>query len=223
MSVKKYMLALCMLATATTASADWTGGVEAGASFGSSDSPAIRFYANNSADPLSHYMYLDYIRESGSNNYRLGYNPTFRISHSVYSFGRFSVEEDEPSGIEREFEASVGVGNNLFSRGNTRVQVEAGVGAQHLRFVDNSSDETDGFAFLAGNLRTSVLALLRFDASVGAKLNGDSTTLDGEAGFSIPIGPNTQLRYVYQVQRFNFDDRENIVDEDTFFTVSYGF
>lgn len=226
MTVKKHLLAISLFTSAITitsnASADWSGGIEAGAVLGSSDRPALRFYANNASNPLSHYAYIDWIRESGGSNYRIGYNPTFRVSHSIYSFGRFSLEQDDPSGVDREINAYLGVGNNLFQRGNTRIKIEAGLGAQQLQF-DDSSDETDGFAFVSGSLRSSLLALLRFDASVSAKANDESRNFEGEAGLSIPIAPGTKLRYVYQVQRYNFDGRENIVNEDNFFKVSYGF
>ncbi len=222
MTVIKFAIAFFLITTTTIARADWTGGIEAGARFGSDNRPAFRFFASNNSDPLSHYAYLDWIRESSGSNYRIGYNPTFRVSHSIYSFGRFSVEQDDPSGVDRDIEAYLGVGNNLFQRGNTRVKIEAGIGAQQLQFND-STEETDGFGFLSGSLSSSLLALLRFDAAVSAKANGDSANFEGEAGFSIPIAPGTKLRYVYQVQRFNFDDRENIVTEDSLFKVSYGF
>lgn len=227
MYTAKKCLALLVLTTVGNAHADWTGGIEAGARLGSDDKPTLRFYANNQSDPLSHYAYLDWIRSSNGNNYRLGYDPTFRISQSVYSFGRFSLEQDDPGGVEREIDALVGIGNNLFQRGNTRIKVEAGLGGRQLTFTDadtnQSDDQTDGFVFLSGSLSSSLLALLRFDASINTKANDGQTTVDGEAGLSIPIGPGTSLRYVYAVKRYNFDDRENIVSEDSFFKVSYGF
>lgn len=220
-----YFPGLCftgLLCTANIASADWSGGIEAGARFGSDDGPTLRFFAKNTSDPLSHFAYLDWIRDPDGSNYRIGYNPTFRVSHSIYSFGRFSLEEDDPGELDREIDAYVGIGNNLIQRGNTRIKLEVGLGAQQLTF-DDSSDETDGFVFVASSMSSSLLALLRFDAFVSAQANGESTSIEGEAGFSIPIAPGTKLRYVYQVQRFNFDDRENFVNEENFFKISYGF
>lgn len=220
--VKKVILPVCLLCLTNLVHADWSGGIEAGARIGSDDRPALRFFATKTSNPWTHFAYLDWIRESGGSNYRIGYDPTFRISHSFYSFGRFSVEIDDPDGIEREFDALAGVGNNLFQRGNTRVKIEAGLAAQHLRFED-STEQTDGFTFVSAGVNSSLLKLLRFDASLTTKLNDESTEFEGEAGFSIPIGPGTKLLYVYQFQRFNFDDRANIVSEDNFFTISYGF
>ena len=59
---------------------------------------------------MSHFIFLDWIRESGSSNFRVGYNPTYRISNSFYSFGRFDLETEDPDGIDREINAVVGVG-----------------------------------------------------------------------------------------------------------------
>lgn len=209
---------------AGNSNADWDGGIEAGTRLDSGQrNPALRFFARNQAEPLSHYLYLDWIRQSGGSNYRIGYNPTFNISRSVYSFGRFSIEEDDPDGIEREIDVEVGIGNNLFQRGNTRFKVEVGLGARQLTF-DGIEDTTDeGFFLLAGTLSTRVLALLRFNASVDTKVGNDQTTLDGEVGVSIPIGPATSLHYIYSATRFELDGQDDLVNEDAFFTIRYGF
>ena len=131
-SIRHCSFALLAYATALSAHADWSGGIEAGAQLSSTDRPALRFYANNDSLPLSHFIFLDWIRESGNSNFRVGYNPTYRISSSFYSFGRFDIEEDDPDGIDREINALVGVGNNLFNRGKTRVKAEVGIGARQL-------------------------------------------------------------------------------------------
>jgi len=223
-------LSVCACGTAT---ADWTGGIEAGTSLGSGDRPTLRFYANNRATPLSQYVYLDWIRENGGNQYRLGYNPTWAISQSVYSFGRFSIEKDGSDAIERDIDAMVGIGNKLFQRGSTQVKVEAGIGGQHLRYDQSAlidpitgestapSSTTDGFFFATGNIRSSLLALLRFDASLQAKSGSDLNILDGEVGLSIPIGPGTALRYVHQY-KYN-DSLDDKTSDDSFFKVTYGF
>jgi len=222
--VRQLSVAFLSLCAAGSVSADWTGGIEAGARLGSEERPALRLYANNDSDPMSHYAYLDWTRSSGGSSYRLGYNPTFNISKSVYSFGRFSVEQDKSSTIESEIDALVGIGNNLFQRGNTRIKVEAGIGGQQLTF-DEADDETRGFVFLSGGMSSSLLALLRFDASINTKASDGQTQLDGEVGLSVPVGPGTSLRYVYEVKRYNFEDpnRDDIKNNDSFFKVSYGF
>lgn len=204
--------------------AQWNGGIEAGARLGSDDGPALRFFARNQSEPLSHYLFLDWIRDSGGSNYRLGYNPTFKISESVYSFGRFSIEDDDPSEIDREIEAVLGLGNNLFSRGSTRVKAEAGIGARQLTFDDDTDSSENGFVFLGGSVISNALPFVRFDASLNAQAGTDQNALDGEAGISVPIFPGVFLRYAYSVTRFDIDGIEdNIVTRESFVTLTYGF
>lgn len=226
-SVRQFSFALIALTTTGKANADWSGGIEAGLQLDSDDRPALRFFANNDSLPLSHFLYLDWIRDSGSSNFRIGYNPTYNISQSFYSFGRFDLEEDNPDGIDREINALVGVGNHLLRRGNTRVKAEAGIGARQLTFnqtdFPGAEEDTGAFAFASGSMSSSLLRLLRFDARIIAKAGEDQTTLDGQVGLSVPIGPRTSLRYVYSVTRFDFGDQDGLTTRDSSFRVSYGF
>jgi len=217
----KLSLLLSTSTAAGTCLADWTGGIEAGARIGE-NAPALRFFAANDSHPLSHYAYLDWIRDSSNSNYRIGYNPKFKVSESVYSFGRFSIEDDDPGAVDREIDAVVGVGNNLFRRGSTQIKVETGLGAEFLSF-DDSTESDEGFVFLAGNISTGVLPIVRFDMQINTQASNDQTVLDGEAAFSIPIAPGTALSYVYRVTRRDLEDRDDTVDEETFVKVVYGF
>lgn len=201
----------------------WTGGLEAGTQLGSGESPTLRFFASRQSQPLSHYLYLDWTQISGGSRYRLGYNPTFAISQSFYSFGRFSIEQDDPGAIEREINASVGLGNSFFRTRNSSLSLETGIGAQQLRFADNT-DNTDGFVFIAGNFSSKQLNLVRLDVNADLRAGENQTSLDAEAGISVRIGPNTALKYAYRYQRFDLNDgRADVVDKDKFFTVTYGF
>lgn len=216
--LKNLILTASLLASGNCI-ADWTGGIEAGTTIGSGSKPSLRFYADSQSEPLGHYAYLDW----AGDNYRVGYNPTFRISHSVYSFGRFSVEEDNPGDIDREIDALVGIGNNLFKRGNTQVKVETGIGGRALSFDNNTDDSKEGFVFLSGNVSSSLLSLVRFDAALVTKAGDGQTTIDGEAGISIPIGPGTSLRYVYSVKQYDIDGQPKIKSDDGAFRITYGF
>ncbi len=216
---------LCGAITMTTnASADWSGGIEAGTQIGSGQSPALRFYARRQGNPLSQYVYLDWIRESGSSSYRLGYNPTYAISQSLFSFGEFSIEQDDPGGVEREIDARIGIGNHLFRTKNSQFTVHTGFGGTKVDFIDPSNDTTEGFLFAGGLFTTKFLGLLRFDANIEATTGESQITTIGEAGFSVRVGPNTALKYAYSVKRYDFDNgQEDLVDEDSFLTVTYGF
>lgn len=203
--------------------ANWTGGLEAGTQLGSGERPALRFYARNLGNPLSHYLYLDWSHESGGSSYRLGYNPTFAVSKSIYSFGKFSIEQDDPGEIERQIDATVGVGNHIFRSQNSRATVEAGIGGRQFRRPDEKS-ETDGFFFLGGLFTSKLIDLLRLDVSTEIRAGDSQTTIDSEVGISFRIGPNSAIKYAYRATRYDFDGTaDTINDEDSFFTLTYGF
>lgn len=207
----------------TTASANWSGGLEAGTQLGSGESPALRLYLQNQDVPLSHYLFLDWIHESGSSRYRLGYNPTYTISQSVFSFAQFSIEQDDPGGIEQELNARAGLGNNIYRTRNNQLTLRAGIGGSSQKFADGS-EETDGYLFAGGLFTSKLIGLLKLDAVLESRVAESQTVSTGEAGISLRIGPNSALKYAYTVKRYDFDSgREDIVDEDTFVTVTYGF
>lgn len=206
------------------ASADWTGGVEAGTQLSSSgQNPAFRFYARQQGNPLSQYVYLDWIRDSGSSSYRLGYDPTYSISQSIFSFGKFSLEQDDPGGIAREVNAKIGVGNHVFRTNNSRLTLGTGIGGTKTTFA-NDEDSSNEYFFVGGLFTTKLIGLLRFDAEIEATTGNSQTTTNGEAGIYFRVGPNTALKYAYTVRRYDFDTgREDIVNEDSFLTMTYGF
>ena len=212
-----------LLTICTTVRADWSGGLELGTQLGSDESPALRLNLRNQGIPLSHHLYLDWIHESGSSRYRLGYNPTYTISQSIYSFGQFSVEQDEPGDIEREVNARIGIGNHLFRTNNSRLTLQAGLGGSRLKLADRS-EQTDGFLFAGGLFSSKLIGLLKLEAMVELRLAEDQTVSTGQAGISFRVGPNTALKYAYSMKRYDFDSgTEDIVNEDSFLTFTYGF
>lgn len=201
--------------------ADWTGGLEFG--IGSDQSPGMRLHASKTGDPLSHNLYLDWIFDSGSSSYRLGYNPTYTISQSVFSFGQFSIEQDDPGGIAREVNARVGVGNHLFKTKRSRFTLQTGVGGSQLELAD-SSKERNGYFFAGGLFTSKLVGLFKFDAVLESRVADSQTVTTGEAGVSFRVGPNTAVKYAYSVKRYDFDEsRDDIVNEDSFITMTYGF
>jgi len=203
--------------------ATWTGGLEAGTQLGSGESPTLRFFANSQSKPLSHYIYLDWTRESFGNRYRLGYEPTYSISKSFYSFGRFNFEQDDPGEIDRKLNAKVGIGNSFLRTGNSALSLEAGIGAQQLR-LSNGTEDTDGFVFTGADFTTKLLDFVRFDVIADTRVGESQATVDAEVGISIRIAPNAALKYAFRYRRFAIDGLDNdIIEEDSFFTVTYGF
>lgn len=219
------LFSICGALTVTSpAQANWTGGIEAGTQLGSGESPALRFYARHQGNPLSQYIYLDWIRESGSSSYRLGYNPTFNVSQSIFSFGEFSIEQDDPGGIAREIDARIGIGNHLFRTKNSRFTVTTGLGGNKIDFVESVNDTSEGFVFVGGLFTSKLIGLLRFDAEAETTAGESQTNTKAEAGVSFRIGPNTAIKFAHSYERFDFDTgQEDIVNEDSFVTMTYGF
>jgi len=205
--------------------ADWTGGLEAGTQLGSGQNPTLRFFARNNGNPMSHYIYLDWTQEDSGQSYRLGYNPVFNMSRSLYSFGKFSVEEDADSIIERQLDALVGLGNHIHRTRDSLLTLEVGGGAQQLEFINNRDRQTEGFLYLGANYYRILFDAFRFNATVDSRSGESQNTVDAEVGISIRLSATTALKYAYRYQRIGFDDSTlaTVVDEDSFFTVTYGF
>jgi len=223
MSIEKSIVVALASLTTSVASADWSGGLEAGTQLGSDESPALRAYLRKQDVPLSHYLYLDWIHQSGGSKYRLGYNPNYTISQSLFSFGQFSLEQDDPGAIAREFNARVGIGNNIYRTKNQQLTLQTGIGGSRQKFSDNT-EETDGYFFAGGIFSSKLIGLLKLDATIETRVAESQTVSTGEAGVSFRVGPNSAIKYAYTVKRYDFESgREDIVNEDSFFTLTYGF
>lgn len=219
------LVLLPLFANSQNAFAEWTGGIEAGTQLGSGENPTLRFFARNNSNPLSHFVYLDWTRENSSSSYRLGYNPEYNFSSSLYSFGRFSVEEDAVSVVERQLDALVGVGSHLHRTRDSLLTLEAGAGGQRLEFTDGREEQTDGFLYLGAKYHQTFFDRLRFNAFVDSRTGDAQDTIDAEVGISVALSGSAALKYAYRYQRTDFDDSnlDTIEDDDTFFTVTYGF
>jgi len=218
-------IVLLPLSAFQSARADWTGGLEAGTQLGSGENPTLRFYARDDGDPLSHYIYLDWTRENSGQSYRLGYNPVFNMSRSLYSFGKFRVEEDVEWIIEQQRDALLGLGNHIHRTRTSLLTLELGGGVQQFRFKGGSDDQTEGFLYLGANYYQILFETFRFNATVDTRSGESQNMVDAEAGISIRLSPTTALKYAFRYRRYGFDDAslDTVVDEDSFFTVTYGF
>lgn len=214
-----------LISPINSAHAEWTGGLEAGTQLGSGENPTLRFYARNDTDPLSHYVYLDWTRETGGQSYRLGYNPVFHVSRSLYSFGKFSIEEDADSIIDRQLDALVGLGNHIHRNRTSLLTLEAGAGGKQIEFTGNADEQTEGFLYLGARYKRVLSKLLQLNTIVDSRTGESQDTLDAEVGISFKLSSNTALKYAYRYERTDFDDSnlETQVNKDSFFTLTYGF
>jgi len=174
---------------------------------------------------MNHYIYLDWTREDSGQSYRLGYNPVFNVSRSLYSFGKFSVEEDATSIVDQELNALVGLGNHIHRTRESLLTIEVGGGAQQLKFDSNQEDETQSFIYLGAKYYRILFDSFRFNTTVDSKTGDLQDTIDAEVGISFRLSATTALKYAYRYRRTDFDDGnlETQVEEDGFFTLTYGF
>lgn len=216
---------LPLLATAQSAHAEWSGGIEAGTQLGSGQNPTLRFFARNNGDPMTHYVYLDWTREDSGQSYRFGYNPVFNVSRSLYSFGKFSVEEDANSIVDQEIDALVGLGNHIHRTRDSLLTIEVGGGAQQLKFDTEREDETQSFIYLGAKYYRILFDAFRFNAIVDSKTGEAQNSIDAEVGISFRLSATTALKYAYRYKRTDFDDGnlDAQVEDDSFFTLTYGF
>ncbi len=216
---------LPLLAPVIHAQGEWSGGLEAGTQLGSGENPTLRFYARNNGEPLSHYLYLDWTSENSGQSYRLGYNPVFNVSRSLYSFGKFSVEEDANSVIEQQLDAVLGLGNHIHRTQHSLLTLELGGGGQQLKFTGGLEDQTEGFLYLGAKYHRILFDTVRFNVVVDSRTGASQDTVDAEAGISIRLSAATALKYAFRYRRTDFDDEnlDTVVDKDKFFTLTYGF
>lgn len=226
---RNYLFAIALLpllASASPASADWSGGLEAGTQLGSGDSPTLRFYARDNGDPLTHYIYLDWTRESSGSSYRLGYNPVFNVSRSFYSFGKFSIEEDADSMVvDRQLDALIGLGNHIYRTRESLLTVEVGGGGQQFIFTDGSEDQTEGFLYLGARYFQNLFDTFRFNAMIDSRSGDTQDTVDAEVGLSMRLSATTALKYAIRYERTSFGEAgvDTITNKDGFFSLTYGF
>jgi len=220
------LVLLPLLAPNQKAHAEWSGGLEAGTQLGSGENPTLRFYARNDDDPLSHYLYLDWTRENDDDSYRLGYNPVFNVSRSLYSFGKFRVEEDATNTVvEQQLDALLGLGNHIHRTRESLLTLEVGGGAKQLKFIGEREEQTEGFLYLGAKYNRILLDMFRFNAIVDSRTGETQDIVEAEVGISIRLSESTALKYAHRYKQTDFDDGnlEKIVDKDSFFTLTYGF
>ena len=220
---------LPLVATVPAAYAEWSGGLEAGTQLGSGENPTLRFFARHSGEPMNHYLYLDWTKEDSGHSYRLGYNPVFNVSRSLYSFGKFSVEEDANSVVDQEINALVGLGNNIHRTRESLLTIEVGGGAQQLKFdggpAGEREDETQSFIYIGAKYHRILFDSFRFNTIVDSRTGDLQDTIDAEVGISFRLSAATALKYAYRYQRTDFEDGnlDTQVEKDGYFTLTYGF
>ena len=213
------------LATATSALAEWTGGIEGGTVVrDSGNATALRLALRNNERPLSHYVFAEWLRGSaGENSYSVGYNPRYWISDKNYLFGETELGTDELFGIDREIRAIVGVGSQFINTPDQSLYAEVGVGGRSIDFDDAEDVSSEALGVARLGFQRKIIDLVRLDLlTSGTRSSEDVTEGSVEAGVSLRIAAGA-VRLAYRNRYLKVGDRDSITEDDTFVTFSYGF
>ncbi len=208
--------------------AQWTGGIEGGTVLRDDGSATrLRLRAENQSRPLSHFVYVDWIRpDSGSNAFELGYRPRYWFSTQFYGFGEASIRTDRPILIDQQLLLIGGLGFSAISTPEQSLFFEAGVGTRDTETVATATnpqqDLNETLTLLRGGYRQILSDLLQLELDLDV-FDGDSlrqTLL--EAGISVRI-PGGAVKFSYRARRIEPDGGETVDDDDTFVSFTYGF
>lgn len=123
---------------------NWTGSGQLGASVSSGNSDTKSFTAgiNLLRDGLSWRHRADAIidivdNDGGTDQQRIlaGYQIDYKLSETIYLWGRFEYEKNREAGIERRFAESAGLGWRAVNSDRVRWDLEAGPALRQTRFV----------------------------------------------------------------------------------------
>jgi hypothetical protein len=214
-----------LLITASTASAEWQGGIEGGTEIRESGAATrLTLTLSNNVRPLSHHISADWIRDaSGGNGYRIGYLPRYWITDTIYGFAEGRYRVDEPIGITGEARLLTGAGLLWTPAKNAVVSAEAAIGGRRLELDNifgNDTVESEALGVLRAGASISLLGAVKLDTT--ADIAGSADRVDGitEAGISVLI-PGGSLRYAVQSRWLNIDGGDTTRVSESF--ISYGY
>lgn len=217
------LIVMAGLVPASPVFAGWSGGVEGGTVIRDDGSATrLRLKAVNNARPLSHYLYVDWLRtENGDNSYKAGYIPRYWFTDLFYGFADISSRVDKPLGIDREQLYVAGVGVQLLANRYQSLWAQAGVGQRNTQFL-NDLETDENLSLVQAGFNQVLADLIRFELDFDL-INGEELTEStAEAGLSMRV-PGGSVKVSYRTRRLDPDGGETVEDSDTFFSFNYGF
>jgi len=192
---------------------------------GDGNGSKLRFKMSNSERPLNQQIYADWIRgDSGSNSYKVGYEPQYWITDQTYVFGDANLLTSKDEFIDQQSNLFAGLGIQLLNSKNTSLFAEVGGGRTSTKF-----DSTTGFAKQdtnstiarvgASQLLTDFLRL-ELDADYMTSDKQDRT--NAEAGLALRVAGGA-IKYTYRVQNIGQEGFEDVDRTDSFVSYNYGF
>ncbi len=221
------VLALLLSLTAallapSSAVADWDGGIQGGAVIRNGvQSNRLRLSLTNDVRPLSHYLYADWIINSGDDSYEAGYRPRYWFTDVFYSFGELTFRTDKAIGVDRETTESLGLGYQLLNTQTQSAFVEVAAGARQLTFSDtNLEDLSQPFGRARASYAQRLGEILRLGLDASTTVSDEITESNAEIGLTLNL--NTfAVTLGYRVIQQRINGQPAISDDTTTLSFNY--
>jgi putative salt-induced outer membrane protein len=179
---------------------------------------------------------IDYQRSNGRTSrerYLFAYEPRYRISADLFTFGLAQYERDTIQGFAARYSLSGGLGYNIISQADLKLAAKAGPVFRRTELVAGGAD--DRLGGLAGlDLDWKINKRLTFtqDANMVAETGGsatliidsDNTTLALNSGLEAKISDRLSTRLSYTLNYDSSPPPQGVsTDTMTRFTMVYGF
>jgi putative salt-induced outer membrane protein len=218
---------VALLAVSGTASAEWKGKGELGASFASGNSENESVNAaiemKKSFDKWAHTVgfagnYGNDGNETTAERWEIRGQSQYDFTPRAYGFGAARYEDDRFSAYDYQASISGGLGYRIIDTERTKLWVQGGPGYRYAEVQDTGETE-DGLIFRGDlgfdyQLTETTRIVERFLVEAGS----DNTYLQNDLGLQVTITGTLGLRVGYQV-RHNTDVPPAVEKTDTLMTV----
>ena len=221
--------------------ADWSGGVEGGATIGEDDGTLLRATLTEDGRPLTHSLFADWVRRGDAGDaWRIGYVPRYWFAPRLYGFAEGQLRGDGALGIDVEARALAGVGARGALGAGVSGYAEVGVGAVRTDFDDPCDDvdplaggpcagagadddvETGALGVLRAGASATLAERVRLSLDADAERRADASELRAEAGAALRAGAGS-LSVTLRTRRLIRDGAEAASATETVVGYSFGF
>lgn len=217
------VLALCgTLLAPSWAHAEWSGGIQGGAVIRDGEqSNRIRLSLTNNTRPFSQFIYADWILNSGSDSYEVGYRPRYWFNEKVYALGELTYRTDPVLEIDRETTEAIGVGYQFFQTSEQSAFVEIAAGARQLTFtLPGLEDVSEPFGRARANYSRTLTDIARFRLDLGTIVSERAQESSAEVGVTVKLG-TIAVSVGYRVIDQRIEGLPAITDDTTTLSFSY--
>lgn len=215
-------LTLVLASMSAPSFADWDAGLEGGAVIRNGEqSSRLRFSLNNATRPLSHYLYADWILNSGDDSYEAGYRPRYWFNPNLYALGELTFRTDKPIGIDRETTQTLGVGYQLLSTPTQSAFVELAAGARQLVFSQVGLDDVNQpFTRARASYQQTLSEFAQFSLNTTGNFSDAVTETQAEIGVTVYLN-TLAVTLGYRVIQQRIEGQPAITDDTTAISFNY--